>query len=159
MASKKQDAGGSKQQNLKGLERRRKSNRRMDARRNMDAGKNNKPVSKGLKNTSLADGAAEQVAQLYNALFDGFPTIEAVIIDSNRVDECRETLAAMRQMLDILHRQEERVELLKELEQACQADAVQLERSREMAETFMEFLEEFASDRWVKIVKQIKVSE
>jgi len=126
----------------------------------MDAGKDNQPVAtKRLRNTSLADGAAEQVAEIYNELFDVFPTIEAVIIDSNRVDERREALAAMRQMLNILHRQEERVKLLTDMEQHYEADALQLELSREISETFMEFLAEFASDCWIELVKQVKASQ
>lgn len=158
-ASEKHRAGGGKQPSLKGLERRRKSSRRVEARRNMDAGKGNAPVAKESRKFSLADRAAEQLAELYNQLFDVFPAIEAAIVDLNSVGEHREALAAMRQMLNILHRQEERVKLLKEMEQECQADAVQLELSREMAETFMEFLTEFASDHWIAAVKQIRVSQ
>ena len=126
----------------------------------MDAGKDNQPVAtKRLRNTSLADGAAEQVAELYHELFDIFPKIEAVITDSNRVSERREALAAMRQMLEILHIQEERVKLLTDMEQQYEADTLQLELSGEMSKTFMEFLAEFTSDGWIELVKQVKASQ
>ena len=164
-AAEKRSAGENKKPGLKGLERRRKPSRRVDARRNRDArgnvaaGKDNPPVAtKQLRNTSLADEAAGQVAELYNELFEIFPTIDAVIIDSNKVGECREVLAAMRQMLNILHRQGERVKLLTELEQQYEADAYQLELRREISETFIEFLGEFTSDCWIESVKQVKAT-
>lgn len=165
-AAEKRSAGENKKPGLKGLERRRKPSRRVDARRNMDArgnvaaGKDKLPVAtKQLRNTSLADEAAGQVAELYNELFEFFPTIDAAIIDSNEVGKRREALAAMKQMLDILHRQEERVKLLMDMEQQYEADAFQLELRREMSETFIEFLAEFSSDCWLESVKQVKASQ
>jgi hypothetical protein len=152
----KQKAGEGKQPILKGLERRRKSSRRVEARRNKDTGKDNKPVSKTAREYSLADGAAGQLAELYNELFDAFSTIEAVTVDSSCIVARREALAAMKQMLNILHRQEGRVRRLTEMEQECQTGAVRLEVSRKIAETYREFLAEFASDHWIDVVMQTK---
>ena len=143
---------------LKGLERRSKSGRRATPRRRLDANGDEKRPSSKPESASLAADASALVARFYDELFELFPALEPVFIDSGRDEQRGKLIAAVQLILHTLHRQEERVEALSVLEQECRSGAAQLECNRAMAAILLELMTEFSGNAWTEALQQIRAN-
>jgi len=146
---------------LKGLERRTRQGRRKTLRRKSDPKSGDTQATKAVTEPeyllSPASEADALVTHCYEELFSVFPELLAPFRDPDAGDRRRNLTAALGQIVNVLRRQDERVKVLKELEQEYRDGTTQTDHGAAIAETLLDLMTDFSSDAWIGAFEQVRV--
>jgi len=141
---------------LKGLERRTHKGRRAEPRRKSDPATDVELTETSSEQMSLASEADALVAHYYEELFNLFPDSLSAFWKQDADDQHRELAVALELVVDVLHKQGERVKVLEKLELKHRNDVAQSDQNSAIAETLRDLMADFSSNAWTGAIDVLR---